>query len=96
MTEKELRKLNRKQLLELLLKQTKRADDLEQQLEEYKEKLNDKNLAISECGSLAEACLKLNGIFEAAQNAADQYMQNIKNSYTNETLNQSGTKDEEE
>lgn len=94
MTEKELRKLNRKQLLELLLKQTKRADDLEQQLEEYKEKLNDKQLAISECGSLAEACLKLNGIFEAAQNAADQYIENIKNSYSSENSNQSGINNE--
>lgn len=95
MTEKELRKLNRKQLLELLLKQTKRADDLEQQLEEYKEKLNDKQLTISECGSLAEACLKLNGVFEAAQNAVDQYMENIKNSNLIENLEQSGTQDEE-
>lgn len=94
MTEKEFRKLSRKQLLELLLEQTKRADSLQQQLEECKEKLNDKNIAVSECGTLAEACLKLNGIFEAAQNAADQYVENIKKSYSNKDLNQSGTEDE--
>lgn len=94
MTEKEFRKLSRKQLLELLLEQTKRADSLQEELEECKKQLNDRNIAFSECGTLAEACLKLNGIFEVAQKAADQYVENIKNSYSNKNLNQSGTEDE--
>ena len=29
-------------------------------------------------GSIAEAALKLNGIFEVAQKAADQYLENVK------------------
>lgn len=39
MPEKELKKLNRKQLLELLLKQTQRADALELQLREAEKKI---------------------------------------------------------
>ena len=77
MTEKELRKLTRKQLLELLLKQTERADSLEAELEEAKRKIQDRNLMQSEAGSIAAASLKLNGVFEAAEAAAAQYLENI-------------------
>ena len=39
MTEKELKKLNRYQLLELLLAQTERADSLEQKVEQLQAQL---------------------------------------------------------
>ena len=78
MTEKDLKRLNRKQLLELLLKQTKRADKLQQMLDEAERKLEDRTLIETEAGSIAEASLKLNGVFEAAEAAAAQYLQNIK------------------
>lgn len=39
MTEKELKKLNRYQLLELLLAQTERADTLQKKVEELESKL---------------------------------------------------------
>ncbi len=77
MTEKELKKLSRKQLLELLLQQTERADRLQEELDKTTEKLLSRVLTESAAGSIAEASLQLNGIFEAAQAAADQYMDNI-------------------
>ncbi len=78
MTEKELRKLNRKQLLELLLRQTERTEHLQKKLNEAEEKIKDKLLIETEAGSIAEASLKLNGVFEAAEAAASQYLENIK------------------
>lgn len=78
MIEKEFLKLSRKQLLELLLKQTQRADQLEQQLREAEQKLQDRILIETQAGSIAEASLKLNGVFEAAQSAAVQYLDNIQ------------------
>lgn len=78
MTEKELKKLNRKQLLELLLEQTKRADKLERQLLFARAKLARRTINENEAGSIAEAALRLNGVFEAAQAAADQYVENVK------------------
>ena len=78
MTEKELKRLNRKQLLELLLKQTERADRLQEQLDEAQKQLADRTLGVTEAGSIAEAALKLNGVFEAAEAAAAQYLENIK------------------
>lgn len=78
MTEKELKKLNRKQLLELLLMQTDRADQLERKLAQLEKRLSDRNIAEMEAGSIAEAALKLNGVFEAAEAAAAQYLENIR------------------
>ncbi len=79
MTEKELRKLKRIEILELLLEQSRENERLKEQLAEMNKKLEDKEIAIKESGSIAEAALKLSGIFEAAQRAADQYLQNLKN-----------------
>lgn len=78
MTEKELKKLNRYQLLELLLVQTKRADELQAQLDAVEKQLNDQNVKISSLGSIAEASLQLTGIFKAAEESAQIYLNAAK------------------
>ena len=78
MTEKELRGLSRADLLELLIEQTKKNELLQQQLDEATAKLRSRELTISNAGSIAEASLQLSGIFEAAQTAGEQYLQNIR------------------
>lgn len=79
MTTKELQKLNRKQLLELMLEQSRRIDQLERQLTAAQEELQNRRIVAREAGSIAEAALRLNNVFEAAQMAADQYLENIRN-----------------
>lgn len=74
MTEKELRKLNRYQLLELLVVQTERANKLQARLDAAEQELEMQNIKISSLGSIAEASLQLSGVFEAAQAAADRYL----------------------
>ena len=81
MEDKTLRQLNRQELIELLLEQKKRNDALEAELEEVKKQLEDRDILISESGSIAEAALKLSGIFEDAQKAADMYLSNIRRQY---------------
>lgn len=78
MKHKELKKLKRTELLELLLEQTRRAENLEKSLAEATRQLQSRELQVSEAGSLAEAALKLNDVFSSAQNAADQYLQNVR------------------
>lgn len=78
MTEKNLRKLNRYQLLELLIVQTERADKLQAQLDEVVEQLNKQNLQFSALGSIAEASLQVSGVFQAAQKSADLYIDAAK------------------
>ena len=78
LTEKDLRKLNRYQLLEMLIMQTERADKLQEKLEAAESQLNDKEIRLTGLGSIAEASLQLSGVFEAAQTAADRYLEAAK------------------
>lgn len=78
----ELQKLNRKDMLKLLLSQQERIESLEKELGEAKKELSDRRIKISQSGSIAEASLKLNRIFEDAQKAVDQYIFNIRTAST--------------
>lgn len=78
MEEKDLRKLSRTELLELLISQTRRVEALEAQLAEARGQLEQRQIAIDRAGTLAEAALQLNGVFDAAEKAAAQYLENIE------------------
>lgn len=78
MTDQELRKLSRKDLLELLIAQRRERDALKAELEEARTALQDRRICIENAGSIAEAALQLNNVFEAAQAAAEQYLENIR------------------
>jgi len=78
MTEKELLKLKRSELLEIMLAQSKEIDSLREQLAEVKAQLEDRNIAISKAGSIADAAMSLTKVFEEAQKAADLYVDNVK------------------
>ena len=78
MTEKELRKLTRYQILELLVVQTERADRLQSRLEALEKQLNEQDMQILSLGSIAEASLQLGGIFQAAQETAEIFVNAAK------------------
>ena len=78
MNNKELKKLNRKDLLEIVLEQTKRIEELESKIDKLNEELNLKKISIKEAGSIAEASLKISSIFKSVDEAAEIYMNNIK------------------
>lgn len=79
MTDKELRKLNRAELLQLLLEQSRQNDELRAQLEQANTQLASRQMMLDNAGSIAEASLQLNQVFAAAQQAADEYLENIRN-----------------
>ena len=78
MTAKELKKLKRSELLEMLLARTEEVERLRAELDEAQKKLDDRAIVLENSGSIAEAALKLNGVFEAAEEAAKQYLENIE------------------
>ena len=78
MTDKELRKLKRIELLELLVDQAAEMEELRKRLAQAEEKLGSRELMIQESGSLAEAALKLNDVFAAADRAARDYLDNAQ------------------
>ena len=78
MTDKELHKLKRAELLEILVEQSKEIDSLKEQLANAREKLKSREIVMAKAGSIAEASLALNHIFSDAQKAADQYLENVR------------------
>lgn len=78
MTDKELRKLSRAELLEMLIQQIERNEELEAELKKAKTELRNRAITIENAGSLAEAVLQINGVFEAADRAAKQYLRNVQ------------------
>ena len=66
MTDKEMKKLSRADLLEMLLAQRKENEALRTELDAARAALDDRRIALEKSGSIAEASLQLNGIFEAA------------------------------
>lgn len=84
MENEELKKLSRIELLEILVEQAKKIELLQQQLDEANQKLNDREIRLKKVGSIAEASLQLNGVFDAAEKAAQQYVDNIKILYAKE------------
>ena len=83
MTEKELRKLNRAELLEMLIAQSKKLNRVEEDPSAARKELERRNVAITTSGTLAEAALKLSGIFEAADQAAAQYLDSLREQESN-------------
>lgn len=81
MNEKQLRKLSRLELLELLVAKSQEVDQLKAELDEANAKLASRKIQLEETGDIAKAALALNGVFEAAQAAADQYLENIQMIY---------------
>lgn len=77
MTDKDLKKLNRLELIDIIYELQRRLVDSENEAEELKARLKEKELRISSSGSIAEAAMTLNGVFESAQAAADQYLQSV-------------------
>ena len=78
MTPKELKRLRRSDLLEMLLDLSRENDKLRKENHTLRQQLHDRTISIENSGSLAEAALQLNGIFEAAQAACEQYTENIR------------------
>ena len=78
MTDREQQHLSRTELLELLIAQMEENALLKLQLKSAMAQLEHKNIEILKAGSLAEAALELNGIFQAADAAAKQYLDNVR------------------
>lgn len=78
MNQKELKRLSRTDLLEMMLDLSKENEHLRKELHQVKARLEDRTIAVEQSGSLAEAAMNLNGVFQAAQAACEQYSMNIR------------------
>lgn len=78
MTDKDLKRMSRTELLQMLIDQVKENEELKDQLEEANKKLEERVISVNNAGSIAEAALQINGVFEAAELAAKQYLENVQ------------------
>lgn len=77
MTQEELKKLKRIDLLEMLIEQGKENEKLKKKLAQAEKELESRRIAIESSGSMASAALQLNNVFEAAEKAKEQYIENL-------------------
>ena len=78
MEKKELKKLNRRELLELLLEQSRGLESVQAEAERMRAQRDSRELAGTEAGSIADAALRVNNVFQDAQAAAAQYLENVQ------------------
>ena len=78
MTDKEFKQLSRAQLIEIIYQLQLQVDELIERNHSLEKALADKRLRISNAGNIAEAALEMNECFRSAQNAAEQYLDEIK------------------
>ena len=85
LSDKELRRLKRVELLEMLLELSRENEALMMELEEKNRiiealnlQLENRKIDLKHAGTIAEASFKLNGVFEAAEKAAEQYLENLQ------------------
>ncbi len=78
MTDKELQKLKRSELLEIMLGLQNELDNKIDEIKELRAKLDERQIALENAGNIAQAALEINGVLNAAQKSADVYLENIK------------------
>lgn len=78
MTDKEFKRLSRAQLIEVIYKLQLELDQANEEKQALESELADKRLRLSKAGNIADAALEINDCFRSAQNAAEQYLNEIK------------------
>ena len=94
MADKELKRLSRSELLEMLISQSEENENLREQIKNLQKSLEDRRIYIEKAGSIAEASLLINRVFESAESAAQDYINNIK--HLSEKQNEILKRNEEE
>lgn len=78
MTDKEFKRLSRAQLIDIIYQFQLQVDKLTEENMEMERELKDKRLRLSNAGNIADAALQINDCFKCAQNAAEQYLNEIR------------------
>ena len=77
MADRELRRMHRAELIEIIYALKQSEDQLKAQNAALTAQLQDRQLRLESAGSIAQAALELNKVFEAAQAAADEYVASV-------------------
>ena len=78
MTDKEFKRLSRAQLIEIIYRLQLELDKVNEEKQQLASELADKRLRLQRAGNIADAAIEINNCFRSAQNAAEQYLNEIK------------------
>lgn len=78
MPDRELRRMRRAELVEIILALKQTEDRLRAENAALSAQLQERQIHIENAGSIAQAALELNKVFEAAQAAADEYVASVR------------------
>ena len=78
MTDKEFKRLSRAQLIEIIYQLQLENEKINAQKQELESALEDRRIRLSNAGNIADAALEINNCFRSAQDAAEQYLNEIK------------------
>ena len=78
MTDKEFKRLSRAQLIDIIYQLQLQIEKLNEEKQALESQLEDKRIRLSNAGNIAEAALEINNCFRSAQNAAEQYLNEMK------------------
>ena len=74
---KELKRLNRRELVEIIYQLKKNEQEKQAQIDALEEALQEKRICVSVAGSIAEAAVDITKVFSVAQTTADLYLHEI-------------------
>ena len=77
MISKELKKLSRRELVDIIYQLKKNEQEKQEEIAALEESLQDKRIRVSVAGSIAEAAADITQIFSTAQKTADLYLYEI-------------------
>ncbi len=77
MVSKELKRLSRRELVDIIYQLKKNEQEKQDQITSLEEALQEKRIRISSAGSIAEAAVNLTNVFSIAQTTADLYLHEI-------------------
>jgi len=77
MISKELKRLSRRELVDIIYQLKKNEQKMQEEIESLKNELQDKRIRISAAGSIADAAMSVTNVFSTAQMTADIYLREI-------------------
>lgn len=78
MADRELRHMRRTELVEIIFALKQSEDQLKAENADLTAKLEQRQIHLDSAGSIAQAALELNHVFEAAQAARDDYLASVR------------------
>ncbi|MBR5472482.1 MAG: DNA repair protein [Clostridia bacterium] len=77
MVNKELKRLSRRELVDIIYQLKKNEQEMQAKIDSLNKELEDKQIRISNAGSIADAAISITNVFSDAQTTADIYLKEV-------------------